>query len=101
MKKQKEIIDKHSWIEKHPVISLLSICTTLLLIFYYPIMFQGKVLISPDNSSSEAIGKALSPYTGNPIENVITALGGFLWLSALVIGVIIEIIKMHNRDIAE
>jgi len=46
---------KESIIQKHPLLTTLLVAFILLTIFYFPILFQGKTLLSPDKMTSQAI----------------------------------------------
>ncbi len=63
-------VEKETWITRHPVISLMILCFTLLLLFFSPLMFGGKTVMAPDALSSGA----LTPFVQDAQQRGMTPL---------------------------
>lgn len=64
------LVEKETWITRHPVVSLLILCFTLLLLFFSPLMFGGKTVMAPDALSSGA----LTPFVQDAQQRGMTPL---------------------------
>jgi len=71
-------LEKETWVNRHPVASLVLISFVLLLVFYFPLMVGGKAMVAPDAMSSGS----LTPFVQQAQQRGITP----LWIPYLFSG---------------